>query len=151
MHKLLSFILLSSKMSSRTSERSKRSTLLKTLKMGSAKLRLFTWRMVEMSISLSGMVFEIFGMRWRLTSIVSFKSKIAHSLITSPNEFRIVTRDVGKRTVFITLSALKCPVVDCLVDSFLLKIFVEVLIRELFLRSMKQCVIFHFALAAGWT
>ena len=60
MHRLLSFILLESKISSIPCAPSKR---FGTLKVGGAKLRLFTRRKVETWNSFSGKVFEIFGMR----------------------------------------------------------------------------------------
>ena len=49
------------------------------------------------------------------------ESERARSLIASADEFRIVTKDIERRAVFISLSALKCPVVNCLVDSILLE------------------------------
>ena len=50
------------------------------------------------------------------------ESERARSLIAIPDEFRIFTRDVDRRTVFISLSALKCPVVNGFVDSILLEV-----------------------------
>ena len=49
-------------------------------------------------------------------------SQGARSLIASPDQFRIVTRDVERTTVFVSLSAIKCPVVKCFEDSILLEV-----------------------------
>ena len=78
-------------------------------------------------------------------------SKRAHSFNGSPNEFQIVTRDKAGKTVFISLSALKCQVVNCLVDSILLEFeFIPgVMIGKLLFRSMKQDMMFDFALTAS--
>ena len=38
------------------------------------------------------------------------------------NTVLLSTRDVERRTVFISFSALKCPVVNCFVDSILLEV-----------------------------